>query len=250
MEEVPAVALRRTRDRARAAIIAIGAVCLLRATEFVSLGFQIDLLNRVGSLLPGEAEANDARVNAISVLSVLAWVVAGVLFLRWVRAAHESAHLLDRDERTLISKSTLTWAYFIPFVNFVRPYQHMAILAELSDPRDLELPPLRKRDPAAGYREPAVRVVPRAPWSPPPSFVGVWWGSYVLLVIASRVVQFDHAAGRKIADLVAMTQRAMVFDVLLVATGPLCIAMIRGITACQQERARRLAILARADQDT
>ncbi|HVY47519.1 MAG TPA: DUF4328 domain-containing protein [Minicystis sp.] len=247
----PGAAVRVTRGRAQIAVVGVLAVCAVRAAELLALGAQAAMLEHVrggGVVSPADAALNDARIQTITSIAGVAWILAGVVFLRWVASAHRSANVLDRDDVGPTPPASAVWSYFIPFVNFVRPYHDMARLAQKSDPRDLVLPPERVENVGAGYRDAARREVARAPWSPPRYFVGLWWASYVLLTLWANAAAFVRPhRGTDLGSLLDGTYFMMAHDALLVVTGGLCVAVVRGITACQRERTRRLAILARAE---
>jgi hypothetical protein len=248
---MPAWVQQRVRRAATAAWVAsalVALVALIHVVRFVFLELQVLLLERVAAheaVVPGEAFANDARINFVEGAGQLAWFAAGLAFLIWVQAAHASLSGLREDH----AGSTPGWAvgcYFIPFLNLVRPYQDMAMLARLSDPRDLELPVVREIKASPGYREAAIREVAPTPWSPPPAVVGLWWAAYIVLSLSAYgIVAMGTENG--VLAVIERSHAHMARDVLLILTGALCIAVIRGVTACQRERVRRLEILSGSD---
>ena len=249
MDDSPRAAVKQATSRSKVAAVAVGVVVAIHAVSIPCLLVQLDILERFAAHdRPAAADvaSSDSHVNAVGSLGTIAWWISGILFLRWVASAHRAAARIGVAGRAQPTPSQVVWGYFIPIVSFVRPYQNMATLAWLSDPSDLELPPLRRANPAPGYREAPTREVPRAPWVPPRAFVGAWWAAYVVMSMFLIAVRLSARKPGDVAGAIFTTMFGILHEVLLIVTGVLCISVIRGISRCQQERARRLAILERA----
>jgi hypothetical protein len=201
------------------------------------------LLDGAGAALRPALVGGPGPAAMVSAMSACAWVLAAVLFLRWIHRAVRNASRLGMAIEW--SPEQVVASFFIPVLFFFRPYQAVRELLAASDPADLpDLPAYRERE-DAGYREAAREVVPSPRWrfSAP---VLVWWLFYwnvvhigfslftsLLLVIGSSPL--DDSGVR------AVLATGSIIDVAAkVARGVLCAMVIRGIDARQRERLRRL----------
>ena len=131
--------IQNTERRSRVVVVmlAVAGVVSVAAT-FSSLA-QANLVRKVQdgySISYAEAQANDDRQNAIGNLELGMILVTGIAWLMWQHRAHEN---LERLASPGELKFTPGWAvgwWFVPFANFVRPYQTMRELAEFSTRRE------------------------------------------------------------------------------------------------------------------
>jgi Domain of unknown function (DUF4328) len=65
-------------------------------------------------------DANDLRQQALGVMQIILLVVTGILFLRWVFRANESARLLGALEMKFTPGWAVGW-YFVPLANLWKP---------------------------------------------------------------------------------------------------------------------------------
>jgi Domain of unknown function (DUF4328) len=234
-------AVEKTTLRASIATGAVVFLCVVHAVRFVRVSTLPRVINQLGELYL--LRDPERPFDLLIWIASIGWLAVVVLFLWWAVGAHASAKLLGRRGRTSPNGGWVVAAYCIPILNLFRPYQDMATLAWLSDPRDLPSPPTREVNPTAGYREAAVREV-RTPWSPPPTLIGLWWASYIALTFAGGFVRVLDPL-RDGTDAAALAiHEAMAQDLASIVSGLLCVAVIRGITTCQRERARRLSLAA------
>jgi hypothetical protein len=119
----------------------------------------------------------------------LALLVGGLFFLPWL-------HVTYRRARELASTHELEeqWSrgpvvgFFIPILNFWRPYQALRALDRALDPSRVPLAPIRMAETATTYREPAAVAIPdlRAAPSAP---VYLWWTLWLLRSFGRLVVR-------------------------------------------------------------
>jgi hypothetical protein len=102
--------------------------CALMAVNLVNVRFSIADLNMLDRIESGELvgddeiDAHDARIAAAGLVQAVAYVVCGIVFIRWLRAAYRN---LDRVAPG-IRRYGHGWAigaWFVPFLNFWRPKQ-------------------------------------------------------------------------------------------------------------------------------
>jgi hypothetical protein len=239
----------RAPRRARVALLAVGFVCAIRVASAAIVELQVSLLHDLQQgirLAPGVAAANDARVRFVSLLGFAAYCVAGVLFLRWVHAAHERARRLNEKAPFARSPGSCVWSYFIPVVALVRPLEDMRALSAASDPRDLELPPVVEEKASPGYRDAAATARPRAPWKSAPIPVGAWWAAFLGMQLMAFVVGASSrgAAGSQSLDSLVSTSRVIqLHDASAVLAGALVVLVVSGIDRAQRERGRRRRLI-------
>jgi hypothetical protein len=245
--------LAQTTNRASVAMLALGAVCVVRLMTLALMQIQIGLIERMQRhevVSQDEIGVHAERVRILAELGLVAGIGAGVLFLYWLYSAHARAIDFGRKGRPLPTPFGAVASFFIPFVNLVRPFSQMHDLLWASDPRDLELPLKIRMRAAPTYREPAFEVVPVV-WKRPRVFVGAWWAGYQMMGLISLSAVFYGAVHSRgdLATWISTSRVQMVHDVAMVIGGALCIGVMRGITRCQVERFRRLRLLARKDHD-
>ncbi len=123
-------ALERVTTRAAWAVA--GLVAWMIAAGFAIVGYVnemtlVDALNSGGRVSLEEMETSDALVAAGAGLGALATVFAAVTFLMWLHLAW-----VNVERRRLEgSRWSASWAvgwWFIPVMNFFRPYQVMSLL--------------------------------------------------------------------------------------------------------------------------
>jgi hypothetical protein len=240
-------AVRVSQSRAKVAMVSVGALTAFHFVQAAFVAYETMLLQRLRDHDLSVAESirsGGELMQKSGSIETLGWLVSGILFLRWVHAAHIAAGLLGRGvTMNRSSASSAVWAYFIPFVNLVRPYENMSTLSWSSDPSDLDLPMVREVHPTPGYREAAVRMVAPTPFAPPRVFIGAWWGAYILMSVGGVAVGFMKPSPNDLPGLVSMFEALVGYELWFVLTGVLCLTVVRGISACQVERLRRLEIL-------
>jgi hypothetical protein len=216
------------RRRATAAIVALGLIGVGVYQVPVDL-WQYGL---AGNLNAGAQAAHDisrlsdtfAQIDAY--LKPMLGLVTAVLFLRWL-------HLVVRLTRALggahlrWTPSSAVWAFFIPVLNFFRPYQVLRDVYRQLAPDKAPEPSVQVvADGSEGYR--AVRIVtpPQAAKVPAVS-IAAWWALFWL-------------GDCQIHWLDAYVNYALVSDALKMASAGLAILMVRAVTAQLVERFRRV----------
>ena len=169
---------------ARLAMAAQAVVALVAAAQLISYLAQAALADRIASGIaesPFVYEANDERVRALMLTQVGVRLLASLLFLIWLHRAVTSARRLS-DDVTLPTPGEAVAAFFIPFINLVRPVLVISRLHAAVDPEKLPAVVRVIDDPAAGYRAPARRIEVLE-WRRITAPVGVWWALYLLPIL-------------------------------------------------------------------
>ena len=122
---------RSSRTRAMVAMVAIAAAGLLDVASIVHLTGFSQLADDVVSGAAGSAEATafDATTAGIGGSFVLALIVSGIAYLAWLSRAVENAPALGAGTPRHSPRGAIGW-WFVPFANFVVPYQ---IVSDLHD---------------------------------------------------------------------------------------------------------------------
>jgi hypothetical protein len=217
--ETKRASVQRTRDQARAAVIAMGSV--------------------------GALEALCCAFNDLDVPGVLcqmacyaAWVVAAILYCRWLHSAYADAVLLGRPASRFTPQQAVA-SFFVPFLGFYRPYQVIVDLHEASDPRA----PGEARAPGGGAVETWEKAFP----------VRSWWALWLLAPLLTSVL--DNASVlTQLGSLDVLTDPSALLSqesggdgvwraaaaLIHVSLALLAIGVVRSIVARQGERLRRL----------
>lgn len=119
-------ALRPNTKRAQNAMILVWIAMALDIAALISHGMQYSLLKTVangGTVTQDAATANDTRENIISFLILGVTIISAVTFIQWFRRAYFNLHQKVTDLEHPENQAAICW--FIPFVNFARPYKIM-----------------------------------------------------------------------------------------------------------------------------
>ncbi|MFH0901770.1 MAG: DUF4328 domain-containing protein [Pseudomonadota bacterium] len=203
------------------------------ALSIVGIGsglLQIELLSRAasGGISDAEAAANDERQQVVGVLQTIAYIGTAAAFLVWFRRAHRNLPALGGREL----KYTSGWAvgaFFVPFLNLVRPLQVMREVWHASDPTGLE------RDTSASG--PSVRNELGTP-----SLVGWWWAFFLIShFLGNMIARMAFSENRTIDELQTFSALLCLSDVLDVPATLVALVLIGRISNWQDQRAARIA---------
>ena len=196
---------------------------------FAAVHAAVATLCALAAFGPRAASAVLPLIQASRVVSPCAQIVATVAFLIWVHAAHASALRLEKGF-LVRSPGDAVWSYFIPIISLVRPIGNMYDLARASDPSDLPtFPELTPMEPA-GYRDPAMREKMREPFRALVP-ITVWWIAWYAGAVIVLTMEFVGAT---------TIGKAVLMNVIVLAQIVPWALLVRGITASQLERYRRI----------
>lgn len=122
---------RSSRTRAMVAMAALAVAGVLDLVSVVHLTGFSKLADDVVSGAAGSSEANafDATTATIGGLFAITLIVCGIAYLAWLSRAVENAPALGAGTPRHSPRGAIGW-WFVPFANFVIPYQ---IVADLHD---------------------------------------------------------------------------------------------------------------------
>ena len=195
--------------KALVVLLALGA-----GWELVSLyssSLQLELLNRV-NFTEAEAEANNARQLAVSLLQIGLYLATVVCFGVWIVRANRNVRALGARGLPI----TPGWAvgyFFVPILNLFRPYQAMRDLMKAS------------RDPGRWRK---------AAGSP---IILLWWLLWIVSNIAGQAAFRISAAANNPESLKDATQVQIVAAVLGIFPCLAAIGVVLLITRAQETSA-------------
>jgi hypothetical protein len=173
-----------------------------------------------GSISPEDADAMDSQLGIIGLLQFATMVPAAIAFIAWLRKAYRNLAALSSRRPSY----TLGWtigAWFVPFLNLVRPFQ---IIREIewfsSSPSETE---------AA-----SPMFVPRAS-----SLLGWWWGTWTTCNVLSQVAFRLELRTESAAAFLGSAYVSMIGDLVGIVAGILAIQLVLAITRAQETAAAR-----------
>lgn len=209
---------RSPHTLSRVAVALLALVLVLDLANVVSSLMQLDLLERAATeqnISTEEASANDDREMILGILNTVAYLASAIAFLTWF-------HRLYKNLSTFVMvplKHTPGWAvgaYFVPFMNWVRPYSmmHEAWVHNAPDDQRSQT-----------------------------SLLGLWWAAWLVGNVAGQVsFRYARNVGTTLPELVTMTNIQLVSSLLIAPSAILAILLVRRQTAYQIARARGGAI--------
>ena len=118
--------LRPNEERARGAIMATWLLLTAEIVAFISGFMQYSVLQTVaagGVISEAEAAANDSREFIVAIIAVIALVIFFITFIMWFRRAYFNLH--QKTENLQFSEGWAAGSWFVPILNFYRPFQIM-----------------------------------------------------------------------------------------------------------------------------
>lgn len=199
-------ALRPNTQRAKTALIFLWIVFGLNIVSLVSECMQYNLLQSAlggGLVTEEEASSNNLRERFVLILYALAYIPCGILFICWFRRAYYNLHL--RTDYLRHAEGWAAGAWFVPFLNLVRPFQ---IMRELYVETDAIL--VRRSE---GYTERTNRML-----------LGFWWALWIISSILNRI--FSKMGADTIEEMISFTENQMLLSVLIIPLGLMAIKLV------------------------
>lgn len=159
-------AIRDNSARARQAVISFSLLlfsllisCGLAVWQYILLDESINGISDTETL-----ELSDSIVSMATYVYLGLYLVSTILFIGWFRRAYFNLHLVNPDYPTM-SEGWAAGAWFVPFINFVRP---LVIMRELW----------------LGVQE---RVRPETGWQYPSAVLNGWWALWIISSVTNQV---------------------------------------------------------------
>jgi hypothetical protein len=187
----------------------------IQLADVVSYGMQIELLSRIGAhgaYTQEEASQNDLRVELLSALGLLVFVVSAIVYGMFVHRANRNARALGATGMEF----TPGWAvgfFFVPVANLIAPYKAVSEIWK-----------------ASGADSTSWKSA-RVPW-----YFPAWWIVWVAGNVTARISQ--GAAGSKApAELVSQSILAVAASAMLALGSLLSARIVTDIRKRQELRA-------------
>lgn len=207
--------LKPNDQRSKTAILLIWIVLAVGMFLLISSYFQYELLLQVANGQPitmEDANANDTRQRIVAVCYIILLIISAVTFILWFRRAYYNLHI--RGVYLSFSEGWAAGAWFVPFVNLVRPHNIMKEMFEETD----EL--LTEKSP--GY-------VPRTSFS----IVHWWWALWIIRSITGTVTDQLMKDPTTIDDYLFVTLILIINLILLIPTALVTVKLINDYRAME-----------------
>jgi hypothetical protein len=208
--------IRPNRQRAKQIInifyivIAFSFVNLALVTwqYFLYKGFQDNPDNIDISL----AQLSDNLDMVSGILNLGLHVVTIVYFIRWFRRAYYNLHAIHSSEVSQ-SEGWAAGAWFVPFMNLVRPYQ---IMREIWTGTQRALP----------HKYPDVAPV---------GLLGVWWTLYLIMSISSNISARLAMSVSTVDDLTGVAISSLIAEIVSIPAAFLTVQVIKKVSSFEDE---------------
>jgi hypothetical protein len=213
--------VEETSRQARLAMFAIGAVGCLEA---------------LGGVF------NDLDVPGIlcQLLCYGAWIVAAVLYCRWLYCAYKDAALLQGASLRFTPREAVV-SFFLPFVALYRPYQVLVHLHAVSDPRSIAIPPETGAG-VGGWEKLFPAAAWWALWLLAPWVTGILDNVSLLVQLMTLDTLTDPSALLRSQETAGDWLMRGLAALIHIALAALAVEVIRSIAARQRERLRRVEV--------
>lgn len=196
--------LRDNTKRRKNAEILIKIVLVLTLIAIASDLMQYHLLSEMQNgmmISDGEANFNDIRQQIIAIISALAYIASGIIFIMWFRRAYWNLHQVQKGMSSGEGMAAAGW--FIPILSLFKPYK---IFKEMFDVMNLKIDK-----------------------SPPVKYGGVlitWWILYIITSILGQII-FRMDEGQTIPELLDYTLICVVDGIITIPSGVLLLWLIK-----------------------
>jgi hypothetical protein len=226
VNSAPGAQFISVRGRATALLWLLGVAVALAVVAVWSDLMEADLLRRIagaGGWSDADATANDVRQGVIAGAELLLFIATAIVWLAWFSTAYKNLPALGA--RNLRFKpGWAIGAWFVPFLNLVRPKAMTDDTWRASDP---QAPPVQEQ-PLKGQ---PVTVV-----------LHLWWALFLISgVLGQFVGRWALVEDQTIEQLRSLNIMITFSDLLDIPLAILAMVVVRQITTRQEERARLLA---------
>lgn len=217
------------RGRARFVAGAFAAWLLVTVLAIIALYGRITLVNNVlnqVTVSPADLNGSDSFVRISSWLTIAAYLLTAIAFLVWLsRIVKNNFDLGNLGAR--FSPGFAVGCWFIPFANFVLPYQAVREAWKAADPSIVRATP----DTRAASRMSVL--------------IPAWWALFLLGNVGGYIAALTvNGGGDPLTVIENLRQAAGVSiaaDVVRIIAGVLMVALVLALTSRQEQRASLVA---------
>ena len=197
--------LKNNKLRARNLIIIFSIIFILNIIAIISDLMQYSMLNSLEGFTIEEAELNDLRQSIIGIIMFSVYVCCYVLFILWFRRAYYNLHQVVKHLEH--SEGWAAGAWFVPILNFFRPYQIMRELYVESEKYISKIKP--------DYTK-KLNV----------TFVGLWWTLWIIASFLERIGMRLNLKAETLDEIINATTINLINEIFTI---PLCLIIIKVI---------------------
>ncbi|WP_445717332.1 DUF4328 domain-containing protein [Flavobacterium sp.] len=197
--------LKNNKLRARNLIVIFSIIFILNIITIISDLMQYSMLNSLEGFSMEEAELNDLRQSIIGIIMFSVYVCCYVLFILWFRRAYYNLHQVVKHLEH--SEGWAAGAWFVPFINFFRPYQIMRELYVESEKYISKIKP--------DYTK-KLNV----------TFVGLWWTLWIIASFLERIGMRLNLKAETLDEIINATTINLINEIFTI---PLCLIIIKVI---------------------
>jgi hypothetical protein len=211
---------------ARTLFVLFAVILVLTVVALLSGWAELSMLGRMvedpASVSPADADASDLRQGLIGLLQVLLYLGTGVAFLVWFRRAYRNLPTLGA-ESLRFSSGWAVGAWFVPFLNLVRPKQITDDIWRASDP--------------------ALPARPGAVWKQQrvPALLHWWWALFILSGLLGWAAFRSGLGATTPQELQTASAVTLTGDFLYLPLTILASQVVAQVTRRQEARASQLA---------
>ena len=198
------------------------------ASAFVSLDratVASDFLDDPASVSLSEVQDADDRVQLTGVLAVASYIVTGIVFVIWFQRCYKNSQALGASHLRF-SSGWAAGAWFVPFLNLVRPKQ-------IAD--DI----WKSTDPAAPAQQGSSWMANSVP-----ALINAWWGFFIGGAVVGRIVATLSRNSDSLSELRTLDRAAAGAQIITVVAAILAVLVVRAMTTRGEERAATLGVAA------
>ena len=197
--------LKNNKLRARNLIIIFSIIFILNIIAIISDLMQYSMLNSLEGFTIEEAELNDLRQSIIGIIMFSVYVCCYVLFILWFRRAYYNLHQVVKHLEH--SEGWAAGAWFVPILNFFRPYQIMRELYVESEKYISKIKPEYTKK---------LNV----------TFVGLWWTLWIIASFLERIGMRLNLKAETLDEIINATTINLINEIFTI---PLCLIIIKVI---------------------
>lgn len=180
--------------------------------------------------LPGGALQTGLLIlmGSVEVFGFLIFVIAAIVFVSWLYRAYKNLRPLGSEPESKPGWAIGAW--FVPFLNLVKPYQIVKETWLESDPDTVA----QAAEMPASFGGSFSQARAGTP------LLTAWWTCWLIGMISNNIAARLGRDINTVEQLITLCMVGLLPAVVLTAAAILAIKVVRGLTARQEERQRRL----------
>lgn len=201
--------IKFNETRAKNAVLLIKIVLGIQIASLIFYFFQYNLLKDIASgieITVESANANDLRILIIDLLLVIAHIISMVTFILWFRRAYYN--IKQKSDYLLYSDGWAAGSWFVPVLNWFRPYQMMKELFE--ETRYV----FEKQKEEVNYNL-NMRLL------------GLWWGFWIVYQTLSSISQRTELKAETLDQFLRATEWSMLYHIIGIPTAILVLKVMK-----------------------